>query len=414
MIQQTFANPSSQPFPVDQTTIYTTFRLLEVVGECKESNLNTLPPHIRPLIHSISPYAKPAAGNRPTIDHSIHPRYNPDVPCRIIKVDGFDPIRLHADKEPGCGWVVRRIDFNPGHLVNGHNGRILTEESFLHALSVLLHLLRPLLADENDWIHIVPGLDPCGLAYWHKPEIAFHVLDNDGAILDAYSRAKHQEINKEPLYKVHSQSIAFGNSQQTLIVRVYCKDIQMHKKRLKPTHIAPVLRIEVVLSKDKLIQHFQGGRWKLIDGARRLVSFHSSDLRAAHFSVMSGFSGVYAATPSAHGEGDHKLGRHMAWVATITDLPVQRQIIHHCQRHLASVSVKSLRNAKYKLGKGARRELALLSPVKLAGLFGEGAWSHQPHVIVEKLETMTQARHMDIRIHPAVVAAYGSYAVTNA
>ncbi len=409
MIPKYFINQTTVHFPVDQTDICTNLRLKDEVGNCPPDQLHSLPIDIRPLIRSITTAAK-ADSYHHIASKKPSPKYDPRIPTRTIHIDGFGVIKLHVVKNPGQGWTVHTIAFNPGALYNGHNGHILTEEQFLYALSILIEVVKPLLYDPDDWIHIVPGLHDKSRAWWRSVEIPFHVTDYDGEILSAYSHAKHKDINLTPFNARHGQSVTFANSDDDLMVRIYRKDLQLVEKyRRKVIDPQPVLRIEVRLKKNKLEQYLKAGVWKLIDGTLRLISFRPAALQQTYMDVISKFDGCYTRVPAVRGKkAKARLGRMMGWVATQTDLSIDDQMNYINKRFLGGNTARSVSNAKSTLRKAARDEQSLLSPVKLEELFSESAWHSQPCVQVTELEAMTQARHLGIGIHPLVAAAYGS------
>lgn len=410
MILPHLVPPASPLFPVDQIVLHVPARLKPVVGNCLPNKIHTLPPEIRAVIHSITARAKPQF--IPGSFGTPGERYNPTRATRTIHVDGFDGLKVQAAEDPDQGWMIHTIIYNPGKVYNGHNGRILSEEEFLHATSILIALLKPLLADERDEIELFPGLHENGRASVQSIEIPFHILDQDGDILQACGTAKHREINLKPSYQWHGESIQFKNSTGNLLIRAYRKDIEMkRKRRFRISTSEAVLRIEVRLEDDKLEEHFVGGRWQVINGVRSLVSFRYPDLQAAYYSVISQFDGLVPKVPDPNGEYDNKIGRFMGWVSSVSDLSLERQFDYYSRRFMASNVERSYANAKSAYHIAARKELALLSPVAIADLFSDDAWSHQPNVICAQLEAMTQARHRDIRIHPLVEAAYSSQPV---
>jgi hypothetical protein len=389
MIPQHSTTPS---FSVDQIVIRTPVLLKPEVGNCLPNNLQTLPPEIRAVIHSITARAKPEF--IPGSFGKPGERYNPTQATRTIHVGGFDGIKVQAAEDPDQGWIAHTIIFNPGKVCNGHNGRILSEEEFLHASSTLIAVLKPLLVNERDEIHLFPGLHENGRASVQSIEIPFHILDPNGDILQAFSTSKHREINLKPSYQWHGESIQFVNSTGNLIVRVYRKDIEMkRKRRYRVSSDQAVLRVEVRLEGDKLEEHFVGGAWQAINGLRSLVSFRSPDLQATYYSVMSQFDGLIPKVPDANSECDQKIGRFMGWVSSMSDLSFEQQFGYYSRRFMASNVERSNTNAKSTYHIAARKELALLSPSKIADLFSDNAWCNQPNVICEQLEAMTQARH---------------------
>jgi hypothetical protein len=399
--------PASPFFPVDQIVLRTAAPFKPVVGNCLPNKLETLPPEIRTIIHSITARAKPEFS--PGVYGKKAKRYNPTRATRTIHIDGFDGIKVQATEDPHDGWLAHAIIFNPGKVYNGHNGRILSEEEFLHATSILIALLKPLLEDERDEIHLFPGLHEHGRAWVQSIEVPLHTLDPNGDILQAFGTAKHKEINLKPSYRWHGESILFTNSTGNLVIRIYRKDIEMKRqRRFRVSTDQAVLRVEVRLQGDKLEEHFVGGTWQIINDVKRLVSFRFIDLETSHQSVMSKFDGLVSKVPDPNGEYDNKIGRFMGWVSSVSDLTFQRQFEYYSRRFMASNVEDSTKKAKSSYHIAARKELALLSPVAIADLFSDKAWSHQPSVICAQLEAMTQARHRDIRIHPLVEAAYSS------
>jgi len=280
-------------------------------------------------------------------------------------------------------------------------------DELLLALSILNHLLTPLLADPGDWIHIVPGLHDNSRASWKSLEIPVHVLDEDGSILKAFANAKHLDMNLPPFFKRKGQSVTFANSTNTLLIRAYRKDIELGvTKRGKVSNAPPVLRLEVALEDDKLHEYFGGGTWKPVDGIRRLVSFRPSDLRQPWLDVMTKFQGCYSRVPAV-AEKDNKLGRHMGWVTSKTGLSFHDQF-DNVKQYYDFENAKAESNTKSRLYAAARAVTSLLSPVQLADLFSEQAWNNQPNITMQKLEAMTLARHKFIDVDPLVAAAYGS------
>lgn len=407
-------NQTLLPFTVDHVEIRTFFQIKDVVGECLPQQLHNLPPEIRPLITSISANAKPSHKHYTTPNNQT-PKYDPRIPTRIIHVDGFGVVQLHASKDPEHGWIVHSINFNPGKLIYGHNGRILTEAEFLLALSILIELVKPLLHEPDDWIHIVPGLHVNSRASCNSIEIPFHVIDADGEILKAFSDAKHRDIDLPLIYKCQNQGICFSNSVGDLIIRIYRKDIEMKKKRRQNVKgPQPVLRIEVRLEGEKLKKYFHAGEWRPIEGTSRLVSFRPVPIQQAYFEVIAEFAGCYYRVPAADGaDSNDKVGRMAGWVAKQTGLSIKDQFDYYQKRFLGGNKKESVSNAKSTFHIAARDEQSLLSPVKLEELFSEAAWLSQPVIEVPELEAMTRARHRGIGINPLVADVYGSNQPSN-
>jgi hypothetical protein len=405
MTHLTRHNAHTPSFPVDQTTIRTSVRLKNVLFDCPAEKVDQLPDGLANIVRSISHGAKrPPAYLRTDKQSNI-----PSIPTRKIVIDGYGTATLFASKLPGSTFELYEVRYNPGKLINGHNGHVLTEEDFLRALSVLRAVITPLLHDENDWIHIVPGLDSKGRAYWHNLEIPFHIIDEDGRIISSFGNGKHEKINVPPSYRYHGQSILFVNSTGDLHIRAYRKDIQMRKAERGTASADGVLRIEVKLEGEKLREYLDRGTWKVMEGEPRLVSFSSADLRSAHAKVMSGFTGVYTSgIPAVDVACKDKMGDYMGWVSTQTDLTVDKQVAFGICRYSSGLASGSMRNKKSRLRIAARKFLEQVSTIKFNTLFSDDAWNLQPGVSVPRVERITRSRHDGIEIHPDVQAVYGS------
>ena len=408
MINRNKYNIVNNSFPLDKCVIQTHNRLKDVVGDCPADKLDTLPPEIRYLVHKKRNDAKPMREDSST-NSKLPIRYNPVIPTCEIFIRSFQGIKLHAERDPLLGWYIYQITFNPGGVCHGHNGRVINEDHFIHACSYLIESVAPLLVNFDHGIHLVPGLVPHGRASWKSLEIPFHILDPNGWILRAFTNAKHKDINLDPVYKCNKQSIAFANSTNDLVIRVYRKDLELRKKqRGQVTNDDPVLRIEVQLSGAKLKKYLNSGVWELMDGESRLINFRGDDLRSAHHAVMSEFSGALSIPPSVVGQKDNKIGRMMGYVASKTDLSLRDQLSYYNERFLGGNSPASVRNTMSILGIAARKELSLQSTVSLSELISDEAWNDQPDVVCSKLEAMLSNSQQDVAIHPIVKAIYGS------
>lgn len=407
MILHPFNTPSVR-FPIDQTFIRTSLRLSEVVAECKSEDVHLLSPDIRPYVRSISHNAKDP--RPPTFIPGGRPNDVVKVPTRKIFLDGYNSIILHATKDPD--WIIHTIQFNPGNTIYGHNGHTLVEDEFLKALTVLGQIVKLVLANPDEWRRVIPGVVENSPSYWHSLEIPYHVLDDTGLILRAFKNVKHERINLEPLYQYGGQSIAFKHSTKDLLIRIYRKDIEMAKAHggCKISDTPSVLRLEAQLKDAELRNYLRSGTTKVIDGTSRLVAFKPDDLRLAHLAVMTPFKGSYHQMPALDDKSDNneRIGRFMGWISSQSDLSLEEQFYYYGQRFLAGNTIHSIRNARSNLLGAARKELALMSPVKLEELFSDAAWNSQPVVRMPKLEAITKARHEHIETDPLVIAAYGS------
>lgn len=392
--------------PIDKTLIITSIELNEAVATCPPERLDLLPPGAQGVVIDIDAGSK---SPRPWLadDETLGPKWIPSIPTRKIAVDSFGTVILTASKE--TRWQITSIQFNPGKLLYGHNGRIINHEEFLLALSILIHLVKPLLANPEDWRHIVPGLSDRPRAWWHSIEIPFHTTDEDGRILSAFSKGRHPEITRSRGYDFVRESVAFCNSTGNLCVAIYRKDLHMKRTRVKFLNpdMPPVLRIEVRLKDDKLRQYLPDATWRTIDGQPRLVCFRPEDVKKSHLDVAGKFAGIFRTKPLAKRTGD-KIGRMMGMVAARSEITIAELLDFYKSSFFTKASTGSARNTLCRLRKAAEQELALYSPVTFSDLFSDDAWHSQPMATAPRLEAMVQARHRHIGPHPIVAATYGS------
>lgn len=413
--QQSLYHNPSQVFPVDASTIAVpNLRLHPSIGNCPVENLDELPPGLRASIVKIAPGVRPRSSNFGNRYDGETPRYNPKIPTRAIHVDSFGAITLNAKKD-GHKWRFESVDFNPARLIHGHNGRIVTEDQFLRALSIYRHLVTPMLADPDDVLHLIPGL-PGSRSHWKKVEIPLHLIDEDGLILAAIGDAKHKSITSKP-WRKEGETVTFENSKKSLKVSAYRKDIQMlsgRRNRSIATEVdqpvPAVLRIEVTLAKDDLSANLPYETNDEEDKAKnRFVrAFRGSDLREAHMKIVREFKGAFVFHTGSANEKNDRLAAMMAWVAMRTGLSLTQQFEHFERRFLTSTSPESRKNKKSSTLMAARKELEVLRNIDVATLFSDEAWSAPPCVTASTLEKMTAARHYGIEVDPDIHDAYGS------
>lgn len=400
---------SLSPFPIDQTVVTTSFPIRSELGSCPLNNLGSLPPEIRRSVFHIAADAR-LSERRSDYDYDgTMPDYDPDKETRRITLGRFKVITLYAAKLD-C-WRVESIRINPGKIVHGHNGRILTMPDFHRALSIAIELVKPLLANADDWRHVLPGIADRNRAYWRSLEIPFHIPDVDGRILKALHNAKHPSINSEPAFSKESETVTFSNSDRSLVIIGYRKDIEM-KNRL-PRFIdpaqCPIVRIEVRIKGQKLAALMPNATWSTIAGKRQLVRFGTDDLRHAFLRVVRQLKGFYSRvpSPSSKDDNDQRLGRMMGMVAADSGLSIDRMLDYYVRRFLSHKAAGTVRNTKCRLRKAARDEMSLLSPINFADIFSDDAWNHQPNLTALQLERKAVDRHEHIHTSPLVAAAYG-------
>jgi hypothetical protein len=333
-------------------------------------------------------------------------RHDGDVPFKVIHLDSYGGVELYLEFE--IQWVLKKITFNPGKVVYGHNGKITSENDFLLALSVLINLVTPLLHNSSDFIHIVPGLDGTGRAFWKKLEIPFHSDDQGNALYNAFKCISHPAIRKPPI-AVAGESIKMASSDGGLTLNFYRKDIEvLAKHRRSKYEIArpmPLFRFEVGLAGKQLLEYLgTASNTKKFDSQSRVVRFNAADLRSAHRKICSRLRGCYAPiTPSKSPRSRrNKLGIFMGWIASESSLSLDDMLRFYGKKFGLEANTKS------RLLNGANQQLSELSRISPETFFSEAAWLDQPGITIPELEAVTQARHRFIDVHPLVAATYGS------
>lgn len=378
---------NSIPFPLDKFTITTCFPVQEMLVSDEESFRQQTGLELRV--------------SSPKNNYTDENKHQ----SRDLYIGTCGGLTAEINKPPHGRWTCNKIQVNPGKILYGHNGRPLNEDGVLVALSLARDLLLPLLANPADHLHLIPGLCPEGSAFFSYVEIFINLHDPNGALQHAFRNPKHPEIRKAAMH-VEGESVKLGNGRSQLQIEFYRKDLelaQLIKKRKAPDP-ARVLRIEVRLKGEKLVESFTGnGSIREIGGKNQLVGFTGSGLVAVHLAKMLKLTGCF------HHPGD------------LADLPRDNvlgrslgQLCHHYSINLADVvamlakrfdqceaTIRRHRNA-------ALDELSLISPFRLEDMFSPEAYAHQAGISIPKLENMLRQRRESAVIDPRIAAVYGT------
>lgn len=310
------------------------------------------------------------------------------IVLHLLKFRGLKVTILPILRE---GFSNILIDFNPGVILYGHNGRILREAEFCDALAIVSEALSQLLEDPEDWRRLIPGLQPDSPSYWASLEIPLHCQDPNGEFLQSFRNARHPFIRKSARHWETSMLLPGCNMK----LSVYQKGEEMAAgKKLSEEELQNfknVLRIEVRLRKGKLLDYLGGpGNTSVIDGVDRIVRFHGSDLVEILRQVLGQIRGVFrddeknVRMPTTGHLAD--LGR---FIAKESLSPEVRQPFHVLLEAIC-LDCRVPGKARNQLRKGG---LELLSEVSLLGesaQFLNAALPRQPHVISGRLERMTR------------------------
>ncbi len=341
-----------------------------------------------------------------------------DLPIRTSKpgrhsltldVLTYKGIKLHLSRDTGDPLTNATIDFNPCKCLYGHNGYALSLREFLHAVGILVSHLQPLLHDPTDWIDLVPGLRPDGVAYWDCVEVHSQYDDTDGRLFAAFRQA----VPARPKIPVRHwpASMRIGGHNSHMLLRIYIKGPEMVEHgKLDPERLSDyehVLRLEVQLKGEKLIDYLGNERnVEVIDGVDRLVRFWPQDLVAGHRKAFSALQGVYSTGGSPAGFGPREkmapLGRLLARVALDTRCPLTfLQLFEHVRFYTGAES-DTMRAIKA----AGVEELSRVSPVSVDDLFSDATYRSPLHVSSPEQEEKVLHDLGDVTVHPLITAAY--------
>lgn len=302
------------------------------------------------------------------------------------------------------------IDFNPGVCLHEHNGAVLSLREFLDALGILVTHLTPILANPDDWVDLIPGLRPRGVAYWDYLELFLHCSDPDGKLLRGFRHA--QRNNGQTPVRHWPESMEIGGKKSNLKLAIYRKAVEMVAKgKLDPGQLERywhILRLEARMKGEKLVQYLGNERnVELIDGELRLVRFYAQELVQGHRASFDELHGVFRSHESAEPAkpGDDQLtplGRLLAHVALDPRSPLKlQQLLDHI-RHYTGASTETIGPIRT----AGLKEISRLSSISKEELFSDAAYRARLSVRSKNLEDKVRHEIEDAFVHPLIYKAY--------
>ena len=256
-----------------------------------------------------------------------------------IQLHRYEAVSLFCMKVPrSSAWFAASITLNPAKIIYGHNTRCVGLAQFCQALTIARELIRPVLFDPADSIHIIPGVHPDGLAYWNSLEVRLDLYDLDGRLWHAMRNARCPGVNVPPV-RHGEESLKHGNKRCQVALSVYHKDKEKQELCAKyGVAPDPVLRVEVILKGDKLVEKLsRPGNTAVINRRPRVVRFCGADLVRVHQDVVHGLQGC---TESRHAAAklptNDKMGRMMGMLAAINNTPLEDVLAMYKERFLPS------------------------------------------------------------------------------
>ena len=313
----------------------------------------------------------------------FHGRFNLRVNDRNqLKIISFDldqqsSIHVRIYEELPGQWYLRRLEFNPGKILHGHNGRILNEHEVATAFAVVTERVEPLLEDPEQSQHVIPGCARNSPSYWQSLEIGYQRHDPDSDMLTKLQNMRHPQIRKKATH-YQGESITLGAPRGELKIIAYRKDLEMSAtlKHFGIRNPHPILRVEVKLSGKKLLQYL--GNHRNIEN-NRVVRFTGAELTEAHQRVISELQGIRGGKADTKPGSDHKVGRFMGLLSTHFGVPLEAQLNLYESRFKPHANTYSL------LRKAALDETSY-QQANGDSLFDQGIYERPHMVTIRKLD----------------------------
>lgn len=387
------------PMFIDQATIATRLLVKEELGSAQRNGRDSLPADMRHFVHDIIP----GKTRRDRWTKSLV------TPIKVI-VDPKCGIRLYCTKHENGLVMLDRITINPGRILFGQNGSVITEREFGKVLSLLVVQVKPLLDNPDDWVQLIPGLSETSKSRWALLEIAFQIYDPDSKFLKLVGCSKHREISLTPQFRRADETITFQNSTKELTICVYRKDLEAsnrQKLNLRPGS-EHVTRVEVRLGGKKLFQHMPSATWRNDGKKSHLIQFSGEDLFAAWMSVISGFSSVSTLADQKDGPAKFGWGRFLGFLSVKFDIEFA-ELISALMEMKGPMPKKNATQFIDRISKTARDEISLLLKQSIHAVATPAAWFSQPDVLDDEVLESTAKRLNSLPVKPDLQLTDGLY-----
>jgi hypothetical protein len=327
-----------------------------------------------------------------------------DVKTAKLVFGSYGGIVVFADQQPSGRWFAHNIHFNPRNVMYRHNGNGLSVKETLNALTFLRDQVFHILADLDDFIHIVPGLHPHSCAFWSVLEILVDLADPDGVLQNRVFRNPRFPKMAEG-FRYRDGTVQIGAPGGPFTIKFYRKDKQLSRVLRKyGVEDAPrVFRVEITLSQYKLLEHLGHDRnVGIIDGYKRLIRFSPVDLIDFYQQAVRKLRGCFnVAAADGNAASKDKLGRFMALVATQFDIPLD-DLFDLYEGQIGCAGKTSGRHRA-----AASEMLASISPVALDQVFSDRHYQYQPAIVIRELEREVQSRRLEVVCDDDIWQVYG-------
>lgn len=293
------------------------------------------------------------ATDRETKEKILRPKAN-------IHLVAFGAIRLFARPDgPDDRMTVKAIDVDVPLLLYSNSDHPLTHDDVARALTRVQREVAPLLADENDARHIVPGLAKRSEARASWRYIMSTVTYMHTPLHECYNIAHPGTGAAEGTTPKRTQ---LGRKGDDLIITFESPKMPLRDQQDRTIENIPRIKITVSLKGHGMVCRYRNsGRTAKIGKSRRLTRFASSTPADVHKTIMSELEGVHIAS-AARSATDRAItpGKAIAFLSQITSLSVE---------DLSSTYMEidtTKRKKRNRVNNAIPNELERINPVPLA------------------------------------------------
>ena len=309
-------------------------------------------------------------------------------------------VTVEVVKEPGQPLSQLTVTANPGRVLHGHNGHVLSQDQFHDFGAILIHNLAPLVSETSSVPDLFPGLRPGGQTRWTYVELLLQLRDVSGMVFQKMRHGSHPDIRVTSRCW-DDESIELGRKKGNIQFSFYYKAKQMRRKGWHladvPREFDDILRLEVRLKGPALVKYLGNGKnieeWattscKLIRGTftetteveKRLVRFTEQDLFRALRKLFGELRGVwFSDVVMADRKPLEEMGRFLASEACLSGRSLPQL------RSLMKTYLGDDWDDKGRIRKAAGAELERQG-LRFEELFTESAYQLQPGVSVPAVE----------------------------
>lgn len=289
-------------------------------------------------------------------------------------------LRVHASRNDGC-FRLRRLEFNPGKLLRGHNAApVTTDDEVRLARERAIELLRHIVDDPEQAATAFPD-SPDSRAYYRSVELPFHLLDSDRTLRHGFRQMSHPRIRDGKMWVKGETWTLKGSDGRKIIA--YSKDLEVaplvseNEGPLASFNLIPILRLEVTLTDALLTDYFTPSCFEIIEGQDRMVRFSISEAHSAFLGFVNGIQGVFFAPVQ---NDTTKIPTFIARLAQMTDLTVDELV----DQYRAASGVTNSRLSAIR--RESRALCEEISPMCANELFNREAFDNQPSIHIRRLE----------------------------